>query len=274
MKILLIQPPAGISTGKVHHPIYIAPPLGLAYIAAVLEKNDMDVSILDGYLLKCSKEILVQILNKERPDIIGITAVTPSIKDAFEVAKISKNVFPKVKIVIGGSHATALPHEVASNPYVDFVCYGEGEYTMLEIAKTISNGRDLSAIAGIAYKKNSRIVINPPRPFLVDLDSLPFPAHHLLPMARYNPKRHRGKGPQWAPMVTGRGCPFKCIFCAEPKILGHKHRYRSAKNIIDEIEYLKEIFGIRYITFGDSTFTIQKKRIEELCRNCSIKGGF
>ena len=119
-----------------------------------------------------------------------VTGVANAYKDAFEVAKISKDVLPKVKVVIGGPHATALPHEVASNPYVDFACYGEGEYTMLDLAKTISNGRDFSTIKGIAYKKNSTIVINPPRPFIEDLDSLPFPAYHLLPMGRFNPKHH------------------------------------------------------------------------------------
>lgn len=272
LKILLIQPPAGISMGEITFSVYTASPLGLAYIAAVLEKNGIDVSILDGYQIRCSRKMLIQILNKERPDIIGITAVTSTIKDAFEVAKISKDVLPKVKVVIGGPHATALPHEVASHPYVDFACYGEGEYTMLEIAKTISNGRDFSTIKGIAYKKNSRIVINPPRPFIEDLDSLPFPAYHLLPMGRSNPKHHWGKGSQWASMVAGRGCPFRCIFCAEPKILGSKHRFRSAKNIIEEIEYLRERFGIRYITFEDSTFTIHKNRLEALCQGIIDKG--
>lgn len=272
LKILLIHPPAGISTNEISLPLYTAPPLGLAYIAAVLEKNGIDVSILDGYQLKCTKEMLSRFVNKERPDIIGITALTPFIKDALEVAKISKDVLPNVKVVIGGPHATALPHEVASNPYVDFACYGEGEYTMLELTKTISNGKDFGDIKGIAYKKNATVVINPPRPFIEDLDSLPFPAYHLLLMGRFNPKHHWGKGSQWVSMVTGRGCPFRCIFCAEHKILGPKHRFRSAKNVIEEIEYLRERFGIRYLTFEDSTFTINKDRLEELCRSIIEKG--
>ena len=272
-RILLIQPPYGLVKGSIYKPAYNGPPLGLAYIAAVLEKEGFNVKIMDAFTLASSKQEIIQTLKEYNPHIVGITTLTNTICDAVEMAKISKNILPDTKVVIGGPHVNALPEEVARYPYVDFAVYGEGEYIMLELVKALSEDKKVDKIRGLAYmNKESKIVVTPPMPFIEDIDSLPTPAYHLLPMGVYKPRFFWGVQGNWMSIVTGRGCPFACIFCDVYRSQGRKHRHMSADKILKEMEYLYNNFNVRYISFDDTAFTLQKRKIKKLCQEIIKKG--
>ena len=265
MPILLIDPPrAIIEKGNMWRVLKRSqPPLGLAYIAAYLEQHRHNVSIIDMNLTETSSldNLLVSISQGEY-GLIGITATTVQIKSAFVIAEEIKNKFPHIKIVMGGSHSNAMLEEVLSNNYIDYVVRGEGEVTMLELAA----GKVLDSILGLSFKKDGIFIHNPQRPVIENLDILPFPARHLLPMHKYTPTPGNYKRLPAASMITSRGCPGKCTFC-NTDIFGNVIRFRSADNIAQEIISLIKDYKIKEISFYDDTFTISKKNIEALCNS-------
>lgn len=255
MKVLLINPPDTASKYKFIG--LVAPMLGIAYIAAVLEKNGISVKIIDGSAVDMSWEDLENEIHGYSPDLIGITALTPTINQALKTAQIAKNICDAF-VVLGGYHPTFTYNELLKNNFLDAIIIGEGEYTMLELAKAIEDGTDLREVKGIATKE----FITPPRPIIENLDELPFPARHLLPMDKYkilNMKLTTGT------MISGRGCPHKCSFCSSAAMHGHKLRMRSAGNIVDEMEHLIDVHDAEMIAFMDDTFTMNRKRVEEVC---------
>lgn len=256
MKVLLINPPDTASKYKFIG--LVTPPLGIAYIAAVLEENGVNVKIIDGSALEMSWEELEKEISKYSPDIIAVTAVTPTIDQALRTARIAKKTCNDAYVVMGGYHPTFTYTELLKNDFVDIVVCGEGEYTMLELAEAIESGKDLRKVKGIATKDFK----TPPRPIIEDLDEIPFPARHLLPMDKY--KILNSKLPVGT-LISGRGCPFKCSFCASAALHGPKLRLRSAENIVDEMEHLMADHNADMIAFMDDTFTVNKKRVEEIC---------
>lgn len=256
MKVLLINPPDTASKYKFIG--LIAPPLGIGYIAAVLEENDIEVKIIDGSALEMSWEELEKEIHTYSPNIIGITALTPTINQALKTARIAKNTCNDAFVVLGGYHPTFTYNELLKNDFVDIVTFGEGEYTMLELAKAVENETDLREVKGIATKE----FVTPSRPIIDDLDELPFPARHLLPMDKYkilNMKLTTGT------LISGRGCPHRCSFCSSAAMHGHKLRMRSSENIVDEMEHLLNVHDAEMIAFMDDTFTMNRKRVEEVC---------
>lgn len=256
MKVLMINPPDTASKYKFIG--LVAPPLGLTYIASVLEENDIDVKIIDGSALEMSWEELEKEIPNYSPDIIAVTAVTPTIKQALKTARIAKRTCPDSYVVMGGYHPTFTYNEILKNDFIDIVICGEGEYTMLELVETIENGGDLRKVKGIATSEFK----TPPRPIIENLDEIPFPARHLLPMDKYkvlNIKLPTGT------MISGRGCPFHCSFCASSAMHGHNLRLRSSENIVDEMEHLVSKYDAQNIAFMDDTFTFKKSRVEEIC---------
>lgn len=256
MKVLLVNPPHIISKYKFIG--LVAPPLGISYIAAVLEKNSVDVSIIDASAMEMDWYGLGKEIEKISPDVVAVTALTPTIEQSLETAKIAKNILPESTIILGGYHPTFTFKELLENEFLDIIIIGEGEYTMLEVVQAIYNGSDLRQIKGIA----TRDFVTPPREIIEDLDTLPFPARHLLPMDKYkilNIKLPTGT------LVSGRGCPYQCSFCSSAAMHGKKLRLRSAQNVVDEIEHLINDHHVETIAFMDDTFTINKKRVEEIC---------
>ncbi|MGZ7135736.1 MAG: B12-binding domain-containing radical SAM protein, partial [Methanobacterium sp.] len=160
MKVLLINPPDTASKYKFIG--LVAPPLGIGYIAAVLEENDIDVKIIDGSALEMTWEELEKEIHNYSPDIIGVTAVTPTIAQALKSAQIAKNTCSDALIVLGGYHPTFTYKELLKNDFVDVIICGEGEYTMLELARALENGTDLREVKGIATQE----FITPPRPII------------------------------------------------------------------------------------------------------------
>jgi len=258
MKVLLINP--WQDTG------YPQPPLGLAMIAAVLEKNGYHIKVLDAPALKLTENSILRGIVKEKPDIIGITAMTPTMNSAINMARQIKEMNNDVIIVLGGAHVTLFPEETLQRvPEVDIVVRGEGEQTMFELVKTLENGDSInSQVLGVTYREKKCIRSSPARPFNSDLDSLPFPAFHLLPMTRYRLHPPHGRRMPSIPIITSRGCPYRCIYCSK-SVFGGKYRANSPTYVVDEIEHLMEKFNVREIAFYDDVFTLDKKRVFAIC---------
>ncbi|WP_321422358.1 B12-binding domain-containing radical SAM protein [uncultured Methanobacterium sp.] len=256
MKVLLINPPYFNSKYKFIG--LVAPPLGIAYMAAVLEENAIDVKIIDAAALEMSWETLETEIKTISPDLVAITALTPTIDKALQTAELAKKTCPQATVVMGGYHPTFNHQEMLEKDYVDIVVMGEGEYTLLDLVETLDEGGDLKNVLGIAYEGG----VNPPRPLIEDLDELPFPARHLLPMDSYkilNMKLHT------ATLISGRGCPMQCSFCASAALHGRKLRMRSPKNVVDEMEHLINDHDSGMIAFMDDTFTLKPSVVEEIC---------
>jgi len=256
MKVLLINPPYFNSKYKFIG--LVAPPLGIAYMAAVLEENNIDVEIIDAAALEMSWEALEDNIRRISPGLVAVTALTPTIDKALQTAELAKKTCPQATVVMGGYHPTFNYPEMLDKDYVDIVVMGEGEFTLLDLVETLDEGGDLKNVRGIAYEGG----VTPPRPLISDLDELPFPARHLLPMDHYkilNMKLHT------ATMVSGRGCPMQCSFCASAALHGNKLRMRSPENVVDEMEHLVNDHNSGMIAFMDDTFTLKPSRVEEIC---------
>ena len=265
MKVLLLGP--FVSKNR-----RLAPPLGLAYMASYLEQAGYNVIIVDSLVMKYGLRDIVGIIKRNNPDVIGISTVTQFINDAYDIAKISKEYNPNCLVVLGGPHPTALPIETLNgSKFVDVVVKGEGEITFLELLKAKEKNK-FDGIRGICYRNNDKIFQNPDRPFIENLDSLPFPAYHLLNMNKYVDRakhsiKKSGKNNDkiFGCISSSRGCPYNCSFCASNVIWGRRWRPRSAENIVDEMKLLSDKYGIRKIYFADDLTTLNKKRISRIC---------
>lgn len=263
MRITLINPP--LSSGiEIFSVLALkAPPLGLAYLAAVSETEGHSVDIVDADVLGITLSQLKHRIERDQPDIVGVTSTTPTVNDALKVVKIAKEACPKAVTVMGGPHVSFLPFEtMRRNPYLDIICIGEGEKTAVELTQVTEKKGNLHDVKGIAYRSNDKIIINEPRELIRDLDSLPFPARHLLPMKEYTVL---GEKISIGSMITSRGCPYQCVFCSSSLLFGKKFRARSAKNVVDEMEHLRHVYKAKYVEFLDDIFTLNKKRVVEIC---------
>lgn len=275
MKVLFVNPPQTASKYKFMG--VIAPPLGIAYMAGVLQENNIDVEILDASAEDMDFKDVEKELLKRKPDLVALTALTPTIGRALETAQVVKETLPDSIVVMGGYHPTFNFIETLEDENVDIVIRGEGEYIMLNLVQALENQSSLHDVKGIVFEdKNSKeIVVNPKAPLIQDLDELPFPALNLLPMEKY---RLLDMDTHMTTMITTRGCPMQCSFCSSAAMHGKKIRERSVENIVDEIEYLKTNYDIDTIAFMDDTFTLKKRKVMAICdeilkRNIEIMWG-
>lgn len=266
MKVLLVVPPNFLSNKRpLGQFTGSTSPLGLAYIAAILEKNGIPVSILDLSFLGFGADTLREKILRWKPDIVGISSMTSNFQNAVQIAKLVKSWSPTSMVVMGGIHATFLHKEILTSvPEVDVVVRFEGELTMNELANAVQSGRSISAVKGISYREKGELVSTPFRSRIEDLDSLPYPAHHLLEPNIEEYLRYYGK--RNFPVMTTRGCPFGCVFCSTMAFHGRKYRTRSIKNIVGELEYLIKRFKAEDISFADDNFTMQSDRVFSLCK--------
>lgn len=274
MKVLLTLPP------EVHKlEIYkvtgmSAPPLGLAYIGAVLENAGHKVKIIDSPTLKISFQDWISEVKSWDPDIVGISMLTPLAPKGYVAAKLVKEELGNDVIVIaGGPHPTYMYEEALSNN-IDIVVRGEGEYTTLELVNAIEkhglNKNVLKNIKGIAFRDDSgKAVVTPPRPFIQNLDELPWPARHLLPMDKYT---LFGKPIRIAHVMASRGCPYGCIYCITSYFWGRRIRFRSAKNVADEVEFLVNKYKANHIAFSDDDLVINKRFVREFIDEIKKRG--
>jgi anaerobic magnesium-protoporphyrin IX monomethyl ester cyclase len=263
MRVLLVNPPWVIRSRKNvwRNVASIMPPLGLAWLAAVLERAGHDVEILDAHALRMELDDVVAWARGRKPfDLVGVTATTPLIGNALEIARQFKAESPSIRIVLGGVHPTVMPDEALAEPAVDVVVRGEGEDTICELAA----GGPLENIDGISYRRDGQAVHNRDRALIADLDTLPLPAYHLLPMDKYRPAAGAAKRTPATSVLATRGCPGRCTFCY--RIFGDRLRCRSGRRVAEEVKLLQERYGIREICFYDDTFTAVKREVRAFCQ--------
>ena len=234
------------------------PPLGLAYIAAVLLRAGYNISAIDFNISDFDPLVLERILEKDMPRILGISAHTETYLSGLKIAQTAKQVNQGITVVMGGTHPTVMYQEAAREKDVDVVVRGEGEYTMLELANClIRNEASLAEIKGIAYKDNGVVRVTSDRPYIENPDDLPFPAIELFPIALYNlPGRV---------LLSRGGCPFSCRFCAANNIWKGGRRFRSPENVVAEILRIYENYKFEEIGFSDDTFTLNRDYVIKLC---------
>lgn len=254
MRWLLVEPPVQsdiqASLGAVGIP-------SSAYLAPILERNDEGVRIEDAPALDHNLGDVADVIRDYDPDYVGISALTTDIEEAYRVAEAAKKSDQNRKVILGGAHPTLRPKESLEEcSSVDIVARGEGE----EIIDEISRFEDLSRIKGISYRENGNIIENQDREPIMDLDSLPFPAYHLLPMERYE-----FDGIRYATMITSRGCPFNCVFCASSRICGKKWRGKSPERVLEQMKALRYDYDVKEIEILDDTFVLDKNRAAEIC---------
>lgn len=249
---------------------YPQPPMGLALIAAVLEKNGYPVTFLDANALRLQPEAIGPLV--AGADVVGLTAMTPTIGVAINIARHLKRANPDLTIILGGNHATLLPEEtLAAALEIDIIVRGEGEETIIELLPALENKQPLADIPGIRYRHNGKIISSADRTTTVALDSLPFLAYHLLPIRRYKPHPPHGRALPFAAIITSRGCPYKCSYCSKP-IFGNKFRGQSPERVVEEVAYYKQRFGIKELAFYDDVFTLDKKRAYTIAEGIMKKG--
>jgi anaerobic magnesium-protoporphyrin IX monomethyl ester cyclase len=258
-KILFVNPPVPPKTYL--HSLF--PLTGLAYMAAILDKNGHEVTVIDCPAQKMTHEDLKREIAKLQPDIVGITACTCTFPSVLQSASASKEAYPEAFTVLGGPHATVLDEQTLSEQKdVDCIVRHEGELTILELAEHISGNlpKNLEEIDGITFRKNGKIVRTPDREFIQDLDSLPWPAYKFFDVEKY---RYLGK--LIFPIMASRGCTGNCTFCPGDDLLGRLVRKRSPKDVVDEIEWLQNELKADAFSFYDPTFTYDKKWVSEIC---------
>ena len=244
--------------------------MGLAYLAAVLEQAGYKVEILDAPALELTYEKLAGEIERRRPDVVGVTATTAVSPSALKTVRMVRERLPEALTVMGGPHITFLPMEtMRAEPSIQVGVVGEGEYTLLELVETWKEGGDLRKVKGIIYRENGEVKFTEPRPLIENLDELPFPARHLLPMDRY---KVFGKHETLGLIFTSRGCPYNCTFCSSSLIFGKKFRARSPGNVVDEVEQFVEQYKSNHVEFVDDLFIFDKKRVKEICREIKERG--
>jgi radical SAM superfamily enzyme YgiQ (UPF0313 family) len=236
------------------------------YVAAALEKAGFKVQMLDNYLMKKSTEEIKQLITQVNPEIVGITCGSATYPRCVETSKAIKQAKPDCKIVVGGWHASYMPDSLLANPEIDYVVMGEGERAISELAAAITNGNEKAAasIAGVAAKRNGENIKNPPK-YIENMDEIPYPARHLLPLELYDRTIEYLDAKPADVMSISRGCVFNCGFCETRKLWGNICRGFSPKRVIGEIEDLQSRYVTKGIYFINDNFTLRKKETAELC---------
>ena len=265
-------------------------PLGVGYLGAVI-KNDVEVEIMDAAVESDHEhsmgddftwhgsplEQIRRRIEKFKPDILGVSCIfSLAFPVVREICREVKRIDPDIFTITGGSYPTFRPEYCLSEPALDMIAQGEGELVLLDLIHNLQEGRPLSEVDGLAYKDGERAVINPKTRWIEDLDSIPFPARELLPMQTYKrkgiPHSVTVAADNFAPLITSRGCPARCIYCSSTRFWGNRYRFRSAKNVLDEIGELIERWGVREIQFEDDNMTADRKRAKAIFQGIIDRG--
>ncbi len=279
-KIMLLSPRYTLYKKDIRRCV---PPIGLAYLAAVLERNGYEVRILDiaaeGYsnvkeagdfvTYGLEDSAIRNEINKFKPDAVGVSCIfTSQSENARDILKLVKETDRSIMTMTGGSHPTYTVEESLENDNLDYLIMGEGELPTLQLLNNLNQGGDIAKIGSLAYKKEGKKFINRDLQYIKNIDDLPFPATHLLNMELYFrinlPQNPYPQGKRVFQVITSRGCPAKCVFCTTTNFWGNRYRGRNARNVIAEIELLKEKYTIDEIQFTDDNITLNKKRAIEI----------
>ena len=276
IKVVLISPPFTMYAGIKGHG-GLSAPLNLGYLTSYAHSKSQrfDISILDAEAQEMTYRQVIDHLKKENAAVVGITTTTPSFGVVTDLCREIRSGCPGVLIVLGGPHVTALPGDLLQDGTANFSVMGEGELTFLELLNAIADKTDMTAIKGLAFKADDgKIRINERREAIEDLDLLPMPARDKMPFHLYYspPTKSLGLG-KVVTMLTSRGCPYSCNYCISCVMWGKgKVRYRSARSVLDEMEYCIEKYGAKEFNFHDDLFVAKKDRLKDICDGIVAKG--
>ena len=252
MKVAVIAPPYPLEEAP-------APPLGVTYVAGAFEAAGAEVRILDYIVSRYSPEKLARELEAFRPDLVGSTSVTMNFPGAAAIVQKVKELDPSIVTAMGGPHVTFdAENTLRSHPGIDLIVLGEGERTVAELLPVIRDRKAWYQVRGIAFLEGDRFIRTAPRELIEDLETIPLPARHLLPVSRYQALGFP------VSIITSRGCPYQCIFCQGRRMVGHKVRYRNPLRVVDEIEEVLS-FGFTRINVADDLFLSNKARARVIC---------
>ena len=252
MKVLLINPPSPQATKY-----FSSPPLGLMYLASALRRHHHEVNILDLFSSGREYEKIGWLLQKGQVDIVGITGMSFQHHSIVETAKTVKEINPKIPILVGGSHSSALPGLLLKNENIDFAIRGEAEYSFPFFIKELETSNEWDSVSGLCFKKDGAIQIGSSE-IVKDIDSLPIPAWDLIEFRKYAGSPH-GFFYEKLPIgqiVTSRGCPYLCSFCGAHIIHSRRWRGHSPDRVMDEVDYLVKELGIHELHIEDDNFSL------------------
>ncbi|MBI1920994.1 MAG: B12-binding domain-containing radical SAM protein [Geobacter sp.] len=249
--------------------LYVAPfepPIGLAFLSAYLKERGHEVTLLDMQGLLMDSEALAGQIAARQPDLVGITAMTPTVPEALQAAAIAKRVSLKSKVVLGGVHPTLDPAGVLADENVDFVIRGEGEEAFAALATALADGNPVDGIPGLSFRRDGKPVIGDKATLIADLNTLPMPDYEAFPVERYIEHNQHLRSIRGISMIVSRGCPFQCTFCAVHQTMGRKWRIKSPERVVDELLILKERHQLEGVWFKDSIFNLDREWVKEFCR--------
>ena len=223
------------------------------------------INLLDLELDYMEDDEFIDCIKNIGPRIVGFSCMTCSYLPALHFASLVKKADPDIVTVFGGPHPTFQSAETLTHNAVDVIVRGEGEYTFPEVVQAIQNKESLSRIDGISYKINGKIIETPNRPFIQNLDALPFPARDIMEMGKYH-ETVRGY------LITSRGCPWNCLYCSTSQLNGHKYRARRPHFVADEMQVLVEEYGCEKLGIADDLFTFDRNRVFEICDTLLERG--
>lgn len=248
---------------------WVMPPMGLLYVAAGLEREGHEVEVYDAQI---DERPLPQVLESFRPEVVGITCVSALLGSALSAARIVKERFPGIPIVMGGVHPSVRPDDVLASVDVDVAVRGEGVWTMVDLVRAFSSGSSLSGISGISYRGDGRNVHEPERPAVKDAGLLPFPARHLVDLRQYRMSPDFSVRRPFDILFTAFGCPYHCIFCASQSVIGNIFRSRPIRSVMEELDQSVARHGIRSLLIGDDNFGVRRERALEFCEEYISRG--
>ncbi len=259
MKFLLIYPPPEPFFIKGSRVFYgLSPPLGLLYVAKILENDGNTVTILDFSAEPFDEHKLITAVRLA--DAVGMTVLSPSLNEAKSLIGLIKQQSPDIPIIIGGPHCALLPEKALEETQADICVQGDGETVIADIKQALNKKKDFSEIPGVVYRTTSGIKYGPPAQLIRDLNTIPFPARHLVKHyvygREYNPHLQAG---EFTSIITSRGCPYTCRFCSRGSISMQRYRMRSTENILAELKEIQQQ-GYRHVAFADDCFPANTKQ--------------
>jgi len=243
--------------------MYSNPPLGIGYLASAVRKKGFNVDLFDMGPERMKLQDLYQEIKENNVQIVGISSFVANHGNGIRVAKYVRENFPQIKIIMGGPQASFIYKEVLDTGYVDIISLFEGEETIPELVEAIIGNKTIANIKGIAYVEDGKVIKTKARDPIDNLDEIELPAWDLYEMDAYT---------QPGVILTGRGCPYRCIFCSASVVSGAKYRIRSTKNVVDELEYLYKKYNICHFFFADDTFTADAEHCVDICKEIRRRG--
>lgn len=273
MKVLLISPDCNLDKALGRYKKLMRPmaPINVAYLAAALRQHNHEPVVIDDLVEHLGPDGINAAIKKHKPGLVGISCLTQTAPEVFNLAASIKKKYPELPVVLGNLHASFFAENILKDKYADIIVHGEGEYTLSDLASAVEKGQDWETVHGISFRTNGHVHHTPARETIKNLDDLPFPAWELFPLKKYSLFGFAAIQEPGTLISTSRGCPYRCNFCSL-LVMGHQRRKRTIKNIVDEFEYLAENFGYKQISFIDPIFPINKKEGLAFCEEMRNRG--